>query len=81
VKRTVDKTLAPGEKVVDNPGVPAQATSVRRRVYAADGKLLYDTTWYSSYQAEPTLVRVGPKPKKPAVPAAVITTATPKLPQ
>jgi vancomycin resistance protein YoaR len=73
VKRTLDKTLPPGKKVVDDPGVPAQSTSVRRRVYTADGKLLYDTTWYSSYRAEPKLVRVGPKPKKPApAPSALL---------
>ena len=65
VKRSVDRSLKPGEVVVDDPGVPAQTTSVRRRVYAPDGKLLYDNTWYSSYRAEPELVRVGPKKKKP----------------
>ena len=64
VKKTVDRSLAPGKAVVDDPGVPAQSTSVRRRVYDADGKLLSDATWYSSYRAVPELVRVGPK-KKP----------------
>ena len=71
IKRTVDKTLKPGERVVDDWGVPAESTSVRRRVYSADGKLLYDSTWYSNYVASPKLVRIGPKKKKvaPAVPA------------
>ncbi len=64
VQKTVDATLKPGEVVVDDPGVPAQSTSVERKVYAADGKLLSDQTWYSSYRAEPKIVRVGPK-KKP----------------
>jgi vancomycin resistance protein YoaR len=84
VKRTLDKSLKPGEKVVEDPGVPAQATSVRRRVYAPDGKLLYDSVWYSSYKWEPKLIRFGPKAKKPkkvalaTEPAA--TSATSKLP-
>ena len=66
VQKTVDATLKPGEVVVDSTGAPAQATSVERKVYDASGKLLSDATWYSSYRAEPKIVRVGPKkPKKP----------------
>ena len=65
VKKTLDKSLKPGERVVDDYGVPAQATSVRRLVYAPNGKLLSDATWYSSYRAEPKLVRIGPKKHKP----------------
>ena len=61
VQKTVDATLKPGQVVVDDPGVPAQSTSVERKVYAADGKLLSDATWYSSYRSEPKIVRVGPK--------------------
>ena len=76
VKKTVDKTLKPGETVVDDPGSPPLRTSVTRDVYTKDGKLLYHTTWYSSYRASPKLVRVGPKKKKP-VPA---TTTTPAIP-
>lgn len=65
VQKTVDATLKPGEVVVDSPGVPAQATSVERKVYDPNGKLVSDATWYSSYRAEPKIVRVGPpKPKK-----------------
>ncbi len=75
VKRTPDKSLKPGKSVVDDSGVPARATSVRRRVYAPDGKLLYDSVWYSSYKWEPKLVRFGPKPKKPK--KAESTTTTP----
>jgi vancomycin resistance protein YoaR len=78
VQKTVDATLKPGEKVVDDPGVPAQTTSVERKVYASDGKLLSDQTWYSSYRAEPKIVRVGPKKKKkkPAVTTTTTTTTT-----
>jgi len=82
VKKTVDPTLKPGEKVVDDDGVPALSTSVTRDVYAEDGKPLYHDTWYSSYRAEPKLVRLGPKlPKahkkpEPAQPPPTTTTQT-----
>ncbi len=74
VQKTVDATLKPGQVVVDDPGVPAQSTSVERKVYSQNGKLLSDATWYSSYRAEPKIVRVGPKKAKPKKPA---TTTTP----
>jgi vancomycin resistance protein YoaR len=64
VEKTVDKTLKPGEKVVDDPGVPALTTSATRKVYAADGTLLDDDVFYSSYRAVPKLVRLGPAKKK-----------------
>jgi len=64
IERTVDASLKPGERVVDDYGVPAQSTWVRRKVYAPNGKLLYDNTWYSNYVAEPKLVRIGPPAKK-----------------
>ena len=64
VKKTVDPSLQPGEKVVDDAGVPPMSTSVTRDVYDAAGKLLYHDIWYSSYRAEPKLVRLGPKPVK-----------------
>ena len=36
VKRTLDRSLKPGQVVVDDPGQPAQSTSVRRLVYDAE---------------------------------------------
>ena len=72
VQKTVDPTLQPGEKVVDDPGVPPMSTSVTRDVYLPNGKLLYHDTWYSSYRAAPKLVRIGPK-KQPK-PAKTTTT-------
>ena len=60
VEKTIDATLEPGTTVVDESGVPAQATSVERKVYAPSGKLLSDSTWYSSYRSEPRVIRVGP---------------------
>jgi vancomycin resistance protein YoaR len=67
VKKTVDRTLKPGEQVIDDPGEPALTTSVTRDVYTADGMLLYHDVWYSSYRAAPELLRVGPKKTKPPV--------------
>ena len=81
VKKTVDPTLKPGEKVVDDPGAPALSTSVTRKVYDASGKLLYNDTWYSSYRALPELMRIGPtKKKKPKQPATTTTQTTPAPP-
>jgi vancomycin resistance protein YoaR len=62
-KTTKDANLFVGEKVVDESGSSSLATSVHRKVYDADGKLLYDNTWYSSYRGEYELIRVGTKPK------------------
>jgi vancomycin resistance protein YoaR len=64
VKKTVDRTLKPGEKVVDDPGEPAMTTSVTRKVYDASGALLDDDVFYSTYRAAPQLVRIGPKATK-----------------
>jgi hypothetical protein len=80
VKKTIDPSLKPGEKIVDDPGLPAMTTSVTRDVYAPDGKRLYHDTWYSSYRALPKLVRIGPslknKKTQPQKPGATTTTAT-----
>jgi vancomycin resistance protein YoaR len=77
VEKTVDATLKPGQVVVDDSGVPAQSTSVERKVYSVAGKLLSDQTWYSSYRAEPRIIRVGPKAKpKKEQPADTTTTET-----
>ena len=75
-KRVDDDTLFKGQKVVEQYGVAPRSTSVRRRVFAPDGKLMYDTTWHSYYVGEPTVVRIGtkPRPKKPAKTAPEDTT-------
>ena len=66
VNKIPDPTLYVGETVVEDTGEPSRSTSVRRLVYLPGGKLLYDNTWFSSYRAEPRIVRVGTKarPKK-----------------
>jgi vancomycin resistance protein YoaR len=76
VQKTVDATLDPGEVVVDDPGVPAQSTSVERKVYDTKGNLLSDETWYSSYRAEPKIVRVGPKKKAKQTTTTTTSTTT-----
>jgi vancomycin resistance protein YoaR len=69
VKTVKDPTLLKGKKVVDHQGSTPLSTSVTRRVYDEDGKLLYENTWYSSYVGDKSLVRVGTKkPKKPKKP-------------
>jgi vancomycin resistance protein YoaR len=77
VQKTVDPALAPGQVVVDMPGEPAMSTSVRRRVYSPDGKLLSDVTWYSNYVASPVIERVGPKAKPKPKPKKVVVVTPP----
>jgi vancomycin resistance protein YoaR len=80
VKKVPDPSLAAGQKVVQDAGDPARKTSVRRRVYSASGKLLSDTVFYSSYRAQPEVLRVGtkaaPKKKKKPKPVTATTSAT-----
>jgi vancomycin resistance protein YoaR len=86
VKLIKDPTLEKGKRVVEEGGSPPLSTSVTRRVYSEKGKLLYENTWYSSYQGEKQVVLVGTKPKpkpKPApddpgsyLPAELVPTAT-----
>jgi vancomycin resistance protein YoaR len=76
VKKEKNPDLLVGKTVVEDAGSPSLATSATRRVYNADGKLLYDDTWSSSYRAEPKVVIVGtkPKPKKKKKPPAQTST-------
>ena len=62
VKRIPDPNMLVGQTVLEESGQPSRATSVRRRVYDSDGKLMYDHTWYSSYTSEPRVIRYGTKP-------------------
>jgi vancomycin resistance protein YoaR len=73
VQKVKDPALAKGDVEVEDYGVPAEATSVHRRVFSPSGKLMYDTTWYSSYRAEPKIVRVGTEK-----PETTSTTTTPQ---
>jgi vancomycin resistance protein YoaR len=69
IKRIKDPTLKKGEQEVEVEGAPRRSTSVTRKVYDPDGKLLYDTTWRSNYDSETEVVRVGTKKRKPKAPA------------
>jgi vancomycin resistance protein YoaR len=81
IERTVDASLAPGERVIDDYGEPSRRTSVRRLVYNPQGRLLYDDTWTSSYRSEPRIVRIGPpKPKQKKQPTDTTTTETTTTP-
>jgi vancomycin resistance protein YoaR len=73
-KPEYDPTMPAGERVVVEAGEPARTTSVRRRVYTVDGKLLYDSTFYSSYRAEASVVRVGTRPQPKPEPGPTDTT-------
>ena len=87
VKRILEPTWLMGKSEVLEYGEPARATSVSRKVYAADGTLLHEDTWYSQYRSEPRVIRVGtkpkPKPKKkppkvdPVDPGVVVPPAPP----
>jgi vancomycin resistance protein YoaR len=87
VQKTLDPSLAPGTSEVQDPGENAYSTSVERLVYAPDGKLMSDNTWYSNYRSSPEILLVGPTPKappkpktKPKTPPASTTTTTPATP-
>jgi vancomycin resistance protein YoaR len=63
IKRIKDPSLFVGQTVVEEPGSSSLKTSNQRKVYDADGKLLFDTTFYSSYRGEMRVIRVGTKPR------------------
>jgi vancomycin resistance protein YoaR len=72
IKQIFDPKLYEGEQVVVEAGTPSRAVSVRRMVYNRKGRLLYDTTWSSTYVSEPRVVRVGTKER----PTPMTTRAT-----
>jgi vancomycin resistance protein YoaR len=77
VEQILDPKMYQGEKLVVEAGTPSRAVSVRRLVYDKRGRLLYDTTWSSSYVSEPRVVRVGTKVRPtPATTAQVPPTTT-----
>ena len=78
IKRIKDPTLLKGKRSIEVVGQPPRKTSVRRKVYEADGTLLYDSTWSSYYVGEPTIVRVGTKPKPRAEPAETAKPGPPR---
>jgi len=63
VRRVKDPQLLKGKTEVEEEGSPARATSVTRTVYDADGRVLHEETWNTSYRGEYRIIRVGTKPK------------------
>jgi vancomycin resistance protein YoaR len=63
IRRVRDPTLEKGTTIVDAEGSPSRATSVTRTIYAADGSVLREETWNTSYRSEFREIRVGTKPK------------------
>jgi vancomycin resistance protein YoaR len=85
VNHQPDPALTSGDTVVEDSGEPSRATSVRRRVYTRSGRLLYDDTWSSSYQAQPKIVLVGTRPRprptpKPTCPGSPYGRDSPTCP-
>ena len=81
VERVKDPTLQKGQTVVEEEGAPPSRTSATRTIYAADGTLLDEETWTTSYEAQDKVVRIGTKvvakPKKPAKDGAPPTETAP----
>ena len=63
VERVKDPKLPKGKTVVEASGTAPSRTSVTRTVYAADGSVLREETWNTSYKGETRVVRVGTKEK------------------
>jgi vancomycin resistance protein YoaR len=72
-----DPTLLVGKRIVDHQGSAPLSTSVNRKVYDENGKLLYDNTWYSSYVGDKSIIRVGTKKKPKPKPKPVTLTDSP----
>jgi vancomycin resistance protein YoaR len=75
-KTESDDSLYVGQSVLVDDGEPSRSTHVRRLVYTAKGKLLYDNTWWSSYRGEYRVIRVGTKPIPPTPKPPPRTTPT-----
>ena len=68
IKRVPDPTLVKGKKVVEEEGSPPRSVTVTRKVYNADGSVLYDEVWRTNYRGEKRVVRVGTKKAQPKPP-------------
>ena len=68
VKRIPDPNMLVGQTALEESGQPSRSTSVRRKVYDSSDKLMYDHTWYSTYQSEPRVIRYGTKQPPPPAP-------------
>jgi len=80
VERIDDPTMLKGHSYVEESGTPPQETSVHRQVYSASGQLLHDDTWWSNYQGEKRVIKVGTKLPPPPPPTQTTTTDTTTTP-
>jgi vancomycin resistance protein YoaR len=64
VERVPDPTLLRGQTAVEAEGSSPSRTSVTRTIYDADGTLLREETWNTSYKGETRIVHYGTKPKE-----------------
>ena len=84
MQRKLDPSLdARARSVVQDYGESAYSTSVERLVYAPDGKLISDATWYSSYRSSPEILAGRPEAEAQAEAEearAATTTTTPTAP-
>jgi vancomycin resistance protein YoaR len=85
VETVPDPTMLVGDSVVIDDGEPSRSVRVKRIVYRGD-EVLYEETWYTSYDAEPKIVRVGTRPRpveeepdEPVAPAPPAAPAPPEL--
>jgi vancomycin resistance protein YoaR len=76
LEKIPDSSMLAGQHVTEESGEPSRSTSVRREVFDAKGKLLYDSTFYSSYRGEPEVIRYGTKPRPKPKPVETTTTTT-----
>lgn len=74
VERIEDPKLPKGEQVVEAEGSAPSRTTATRAIYTADGELIREETWSTSYEGEDRIVRIGtkvvskptPKQKRPS---------------
>jgi vancomycin resistance protein YoaR len=79
VESVPDPTLLVGDRAVIDNGEPSRAVRVKRIVYRGD-EVLYEETWYTSYDAEPKIVRMGTLPRPVAEEPDEPVAATPQPP-
>jgi vancomycin resistance protein YoaR len=65
VRREPDPTLLRGQTRVEEEGTNSSAVSVTRTVYGADGTVLREETWPTSYRGEYRIVKYGTKKPEP----------------
>ena len=78
VHRQHDPTLAQGKTTVQTPGIDGMSIDCFRKVYDADGKLLWNDDFKSVYSMVPEILLVGSKKPTPNPSSSVTPTGTPK---